>query len=385
MNVLWFYVIAFVVLWTLALLFRNKLKIEIHGPLLMRRTQRMRDFIDRIGQKYRRIWRWMLNLGIPVAFFFMFTTLVLLILSLETIFEAPQASIIIPGVDIPGSPLFVPLGYGILALATVIIVHEFGHGILARVEGVSIKSIGVLLLAILPGAFVEPDEDEIKKTKRTSRLRIYAAGSVFNLTLALVALLLVTGISSYAIPSNFQEEGVLITGVVPGSPAEGVLQEGMVVKSINGFSTTNFTNYQETLEKLEIGQEAEFVTNEGIYQLTLDENPNIEDQAYIGIRSTQNLEVREEVSSTFGESLPWIWWYLRDIFFWIYALNFLVGIFNLLPAKPLDGGLMLEELLGYKLSDKLVKPIMSSLSIFLFLIIAISIIYGTGRGLLMMF
>lgn len=385
MNVLWFYVIAFVVLWTLALLFRNKLKIEIHGPLLMRRTQKMRGFIDRIGQKYRRIWRWMLNLGIPVAFFFMFTTLVLLILSLETIFEAPQASIIIPGVDIPGSPLFVPLGYGILGLATVIIVHEFGHGILARVEGVSIKSIGVLLLAILPGAFVEPDEDEIKKTKRSSRLRIYAAGSVFNLTLALVALLLVTGISSYAIPANFQEEGVLITGVVPGSPAEGVLQEGMVVKSINGLSTTNFTNYQETLEKLEIGQETEFVTSEGNYQLNLGENPNIEDQAYIGIRSTQNLEVREEVSSTFGDSLPWFWWYLRDIFFWIYALNFLVGIFNLLPAKPLDGGLMLEELLGYKLSNKMVKPIMSSLSIFLFLIIAISIVYGTGRGLLMMF
>ena len=42
-----------------------------------------------------------------------------------------------------------------------IIIHEFSHGILARVENVKINSIGLLLFAIIPGAFVEPDEEKL--------------------------------------------------------------------------------------------------------------------------------------------------------------------------------------------------------------------------------
>jgi len=40
----------------------------------------------------------------------------------------PTLSLVIPGVQIPGSPIFVPFWYGIIALFTVILVHEFGHG-----------------------------------------------------------------------------------------------------------------------------------------------------------------------------------------------------------------------------------------------------------------
>jgi len=61
-------------------------------------------------------------------------------------------------------------------------------------------------------------------------------------------------------------------------------------------------------------------------------------------------------------------------------LNFSVGIFNLLPAKPLDGGLLLEELLGYKLSESVVRKIVTPLSYFLILLIAFVIIYSLARG-----
>ena len=47
--------------------------------------------------------------------------------------------------------------------------------------------------------------------------------------------------------------------------------------------------------------------------------------------------------------------HLKDLFYWIFLLNFAVGTFNLLPMKPLDGGLILEELLRYKLSKNMVK------------------------------
>ena len=259
MNVLWYYVIGFILIWVIAILFRKQLKIDIEGPLLMRKTKRMRGFIDRIAQLSPRFWKWTMNLGIPVGFFFMFLMLYFLILSLQTLLEAPSVGLIIPGVDMPGQQFYVP-PEGIIALATVIVVHEFGHGILARVEGVSIKSIGVLLLAIIPGAFVEPDDEEVESVSRLSKLRIYVAGSISNLILAAVAFLMVMGLTlltitgmplgipGVSVPGTsvnisgpvypiFHAEGVRIDSVVPKSPAEGILGPGMVIMSINGKPT----------------------------------------------------------------------------------------------------------------------------------------------------
>ena len=178
MNVLWYYAIGFVIIWVVAILFKDRLKIDIEGPIIMRRTQRLRDFIDSVAKKSPKFWRWIMNIGLPVSFFFMAVILYLIIYTLPSTFTNPQVSLILPGVDIPGSPILIPLGYGIIALMTVLVVHEFGHGIIARVEGVKIDSIGVLLLAVLPGAFVEPNEEDVEKSKRISKLRIYAAGSI---------------------------------------------------------------------------------------------------------------------------------------------------------------------------------------------------------------
>ena len=71
MNALWYYAIAFIVIWVFAILFKDKLKIDINGPLLMRRTLRMRDFIDSIAQKSPRFWKSIYDIGIPVAVCFM--------------------------------------------------------------------------------------------------------------------------------------------------------------------------------------------------------------------------------------------------------------------------------------------------------------------------
>ena len=74
--------------------------------------------------------------------------------SLKTLMDAPTVSLVVPGVEVPGSPIFIPLLAGLIAIATVLIVHEFSHGILSRVEKININSIGLLLFAIIPGAFV---------------------------------------------------------------------------------------------------------------------------------------------------------------------------------------------------------------------------------------
>ena len=71
------------------------------------------------------------------------TTLNSLILSLKYyLFLVTQSSLIIPGFDVPGSPIKFPLRYGFSGFAVLIMVHEFSHGTLSLVED-SIKSTGV--------------------------------------------------------------------------------------------------------------------------------------------------------------------------------------------------------------------------------------------------
>lgn len=301
MNVLWFYAIAFIIIWVLAFLFKDRLKIDITGPLLMRRTQRLRGFIDSTANRSPRFWKWGLNIGLPIAIFFMALMLYFLVISLQTLLQAPQVQVLLPGVDIPGSPIVVPLGYGIIALMTVMVVHEFGHGIISRVEGVKIKSIGVLLLAVLPGAFVEPDEDDIKKSKRISKLRIYAAGSVFNLSLAAIALLVTFILSSFVIAPAFDTDGVGITSVVPKSPADGILTQGMVIQSINGVQITDINSYINVLNTTRVGDNVTFQTNQGVYSIKAGINPNNSTRGYIGIRSQSHLVVNSYVAKTFGD------------------------------------------------------------------------------------
>ena len=74
--------------------------------------------------------------------------------------------------------------------------------------------------------------------------------------------------------------------------------------------------------------------------------------------------------------LPWILFELAELFEWIAMLNLGIGLFNLLPLKPLDGGYMVEILLSYKLSEEHYKPIVNALSGVMAMIIIVSILAG---------
>lgn len=381
--VIYLYIIVFILIWALAFLFKDKLKIDINGPLLMRRTGRLRGLIDRIAQTSPRFWKILMNIGIPVAVFFMGYTLYAIIMASTMILESPQVVPILPGVDYAGNPFFLPLGYGLIGLVTVIIIHEFAHGILARTEGVKIKSIGVLLFTIIPGAFVEPDEEEVKKVSRLAKIRIYAAGSIFNIGTAFIALGILFALTSLLIPASFHSDGVVITSVVPKSPSDGVLKEGMVIYNVNGQNIKNLTDYVNIRTNTKIGDELTLITNQGTFTIKTVPNPNNSTLAYAGFRPADNLVVNQNVANTYGGVLPWILLYLKELFYWIGLLNLAIGTINLLPMKPLDGGLILEELLGYKLSEETVRPIVNTISYVLIAVLVVNIAYALGRGILL--
>lgn len=268
------------------------------------------------------------------------------------------------------------MGYGLIALATVLIVHEFSHGILAIVEKINVKSVGLMLFAILPGAFMEPDEEEMKEAKKSSKLRIYAAGSMANITLAVMALLIVSAVGSYVIPSTFEEDGIEVDRLVGDSPASKVLKEGMIIESIDNHKVHDSNSYVNAVNNLKPGQNITIGTNEGDYSIILDKNPNNESKGYMGIQAAKHYELNDGVASIYGDTLPWIWFGVLELFQWICILNLGIGLFNLLPLKPLDGGHMFETLLSYKLPKYFYKPIVNSLSLILGMIIIFSIVYG---------
>ena len=425
MDALTFYAIAFVVIWISALLFKDKLKLDVTGPLIMRRTTRLRDSIDSIAQKSPRFWKAYMTIGIPVSLFFMALMIYFLILSLQLILQTPVASPILPGVDYPGNLIYVPLGYGLFALATLLIIHEFAHGILARAEGIKIKSIGLLLLAVLPGAFVEPDEEEVAKASKLTKLRIYAAGSISNLTLAGIAFLIVYIISNFFVPAAFHTDGIVITSVIPNSPAAGTLKEGMVIYNINGHDIKNSTDFATFKNTIKIGDVLTFKTNQGTFTVKTVANPNNSTAAYAGYRAEDNLIVNKNIHDLYGDLIPWTLYNLSNLFYWIFLLNFAVGTFNLLPMKPLDGGLIFEEvlsarmserrinsttsnfkrflqqklklseekakdaalslgkILSFKISERNINIIVSGVSWVLIMFIAFNLIYAVGRGLLL--
>jgi len=385
LNVLWYYVIFFVSVYILAILFRKKLKVDVYGPILMRRTQKMKGWIDSIAKASPKFWRWSMNIGIPASVICMGIMVYLLILSLQYMLKAPQAALLLPGVDIPGSPIYIPIFSGIVALALLMVVHEFGHGILARAQGVGVKSIGVILVAILPGAFVELDEEDVEKAKRSVKLRIYAAGSMFNLGLAAIAWVVLIIISMSFIPYAFQSDGLKITSVTPGGPSEGILQDGMVIHEINGYSVGNRTAANKLLNNTSPGDKITLTTDQGTYTVTSTGNPNNASTTYIGIRGDTNLVVKPSVAQTYGDVIPWFLYNLADLCYWIYALNIMVGLFNLLPMKPLDGGIIFEELLRYKIPENITGKIVSCVSWLMIGIVTLLIVYGTVPGIMQMF
>ncbi|MDO5848631.1 MAG: site-2 protease family protein [Methanobrevibacter sp.] len=379
MNGIWYYVIAFILIWILSLTFKKQLTnhgFEIEFPVIMWKTKRLRGFINGIANLSPKFWKWFMTIGLIICYGAMVLMTYTLIQSLSTIVEAPQVSIVLPGVDMPGSTIYVPFSYGLIGLATVIIVHEFSHGILARVEKINIKSIGLLLFAVLPGAFVEPDEEELKEASRLARLRVYTAGSMANITLALIAILICSAVSTMIIPNEFSEDGISISRVIEGSPADKVLKEGMIIESIDNKSVGSSNEYLNIVANTTPHQNLSIVTDQGEYVINLDKNPSNDTRGYIGIQATKHYELNKDVSAVWGNQLPWIWFSVAELFQWIFILNIGIGLFNLLPLKPLDGGHMFEILLSYKLKEETYKPIVKAVSIILAIIIVVSIIYS---------
>ena len=379
MNGIYYYVIAFILIWTIAIVFKNQLTdhgVEVNFPLLMWRTQRLRGFIDRLANRAPRFWKWYMNLGIVISTGFMILMAGALVYSLKTLMDAPTVSLVVPGVEVPGSPIFIPLLAGLIAIATVLIVHEFSHGILSRVEKININSIGLLLFAIIPGAFVEPDEEELNELSRPAKMRIYVAGSMANLTLAAIAMIIMMVISSFIVPVVFEDNGVVINRLTSDGNAINHMSEGMVIRSINNLTVNDMASFQKATNTLKPNETVNIHTDQGDYSFQLKSNPMNRSLGFMGLQVEANNVIADGFDNQFYTPLLWILMPLSELLFWIYFLNFAIGTFNLLPMKPLDGGHLFENLLSYIMPEVAYKPIVTFMSFLMGIIIVVSLVVG---------
>ncbi len=358
--------------------------IVFYGPILGIKTEST-NFFDWF-KKFSRPLRWYGNIGILMVIVISVLMVVMLILSVDITMmvkpepgaiHKPQNLFLIPGVN-----EFVPSTIAVwVAFIMTLVVHEFGHGILCRIENIAVKSMGVLFLIIPIGAFVEPNEEEVNKSPSFAKMRMYGAGIMNNMVTGIICFSLMIFMIGFAVPTN---EPVVV-GVYQNFSADSAnVSIPSILRTIEGASVSTvddvgiIMNNTAPGDTIRVGFEKDNAITE--YDLTLSEWPeqfSNQTSGFMGIYYYDGNRVISAVQHLFsplgffylisvpfnpsmeGQSLKILgfdlvdtsyysvpfpgYWELLHLFFWGGFINFAAGLFNALPMLPLDGGLIFKE------------------------------------------
>jgi len=320
------------------------------GPMyIIRRTQRLNDFLRRTAGRHPVFWRRIWNLGIIVALgqliFAGYTLVSNLFRFLSTPATAQPVFLLIPGVTI--SLAWFP--YLLVAIGLTLVFHEIAHGIAACGENVEIKSAGIVVAFITFGGFVEPDEEQFLKLKTSSRLRVISSGSFTNLTAAVVMLLLVTAI---VLPSS----GVLVQGIKEnGAAYEAGLRQWDVVYAVNGTRVNDVLDLSEFLSRLKPGETVILNTSRGFLSVLAEPSSKNSSLGSLGVDWFNYYPLR------FGGG-AYLSYHLNMLFNWILLVLINVSTFNMLPLYPLDGDAYIWSIVERR-SEKAAKIVRIVLSV----------------------
>ncbi len=359
----------------------ERVGLDVNVPLLMWRTKRFNNLLDAIARRAPSGWKIIGTIGFAVSLGLILVAVRVMLMGFLPYFVTQIAlygpepikgvvtflfgsqvnqptqpvTLFLPGVTVTLGSIFD--WTLIAALLVVIVVHEGSHGILARAEGITVKNSGLLLLLAIPGAFVEPDEEQMGKAKRVSQLRILAAGTSANFTVGLaVFLLLVANLGVYyATISPFYQPsaGVLVLGVVPNSAAANAsVQTGQAITNIHNatvqYQITDEASFQAALIKLRPGQNVTFdllnitsgQTQSKAITMGTNPTPNAPVKAFLGV--TTFIYYPARFPSVLNSYVPGTIYRLYDNIF-----LFSVGIaaVNMLPIWGLDGDRVVKILL----------------------------------------
>lgn len=330
----------------LLIIFRKKF--DFQGKFIaMYRTKVGLKLMDKIGRKHPDFVKILGYIGMGAGYIGMCVIMFLLLKNMVSLLTVPTAqsavSLVIPGVKIPGSQIMIPLITGWLALFIVIVVHEFSHGVVARAHALKVKSSGIFFLGPLMGAFVEPDEKDLRKSKDVTQYSVYAAGPFSNMLLALLCIFLLTYVFAPITGAMVQETGVTIADVTAGMPAQAAgMTAGMVVTAIDDVNVTNYPDFSKALTRARPGDTLNVVANGTTYQIVAAPSPNDPEQGYLGVMASSKAASELTNPSIWYKILYKIIEWLNELFAVTGILSLGIGLANLLPLGPVDGGRMLQ-------------------------------------------
>jgi membrane-associated protease RseP (regulator of RpoE activity) len=159
---------------------------------------------------------------------------------------------------IPGLNPIIPLGWGVIAFVISLVIHEFGHGLIARAHGMRVRSFGLLMLGPLPlGAFAEPQYQELMRAPRRERLRMFAAGPATNLFAAFVLMIMMGMLASQVVAVN---DHIHVREIVKDSGADlGGMQPWDTLVSIDGQEIIGIDGFRDTLSNYSSGERIDIV------------------------------------------------------------------------------------------------------------------------------
>ena len=416
----------------------EKYKISFYGPALLLRTKKGIGLLKKISSK-KRFWKSYGSFGIFFCFLMMILMVYLLAINISAVLSfSPAQKEALPGIEfglvIPGLNPLLPLeylAYIIFALIIAIIVHEFSHGILTFAHDLKVKSLGLLYLILPLGAFCEPDEEQLRTTKIKNRMRVYAAGPTSNFTVAFIVILLFSGVFMASVQPA---DGVHVLYVVSDSPADQLkLNDGMVVTSLNQTPVNSVTDFLSVIQNTSVNQTVEI--NYMSYGETFSESVTLASQAdFTGNLSHQNMSflgvgfnqyvdgyieaLKHPLLFSFPDglillySLPFfsylvgynpivapftqgyiiqgplsiipveVFWPIVNILYWMFWLNLIVALFNVLPMMPLDGGFLFNDgvrsviqRLNSKISEEKREILVKNISLFTSLLILLIVLF----------
>jgi len=357
--------------------------ITFYGPIMAIRTVRVK-FFDRFTA-LRTFLRLYGTFGVVMVVVVSAFITAMLILSVRyTLIVQPEPTGIYEPQNIlllPGINEYVPSTLAVwLAFILTITVHEFGHGILCRVENITVRGMGILIAVIPIGFFVEPDEPELEKTKGMPKIRMFGAGITNNLVVGGICLVLLVLLIGAAVPS----ESPVIYGIYKGYPAEAAgIPQDAIVTAVNGIPVSTRDDVATVLNSTRPGETAVLsIGKEGVtkdYSLTLASWPAGYNRTggFMGVQYYDGGTIQKAVGSMLSPlgvlqfliipfdsssgtqylrllafdstdtqyyAVPFEgYWGVIRLLFWCGWININVGIFNALPMIPLDGGYILKE------------------------------------------
>ncbi len=368
-------------------------RFEFNFPLLIVRTKRFSFIFEKLGSfRSTRYISWIFLVLVP---FIAGIALYLIVNSLIGLLNNPGIGQVArelgPGTILllPGINPILPVFYGWIAIVLAIAIHEGAHGVIARNVGLNVKSSGLLFFLIIPiGAFVDVDEEQIKKAKPRSSLKVMAAGVGGNIIVGALCLLSVIVLVGGLVPVI--DGGVYVGEVTEGMPAQaaGLLPKDVIV-SIDSIIISNSTDLRALLDTKTSGEMVNVTVARGeswqyrfstIVNLTVSENRTVmgisagdlmtEDRLqYYQTFSLDKLSLyivpptlasgivpfSDSLAMFYSSPVPY-WNVIANVLFWVWFVNFNLAIFNALPLYPLDGGrifnITLKKLLGGRVSEK---------------------------------